>query len=348
MREAAKVRAEAAALRSTALARIGDLIVGYRAARVLFAGSTLGVFDALVGQSLPAATLARRLGTRLRPTGILLDALSAAGFLSKRAGRYANTPAGRELLVRSSPRSLGANLRYQELLWEAWGDLTEVARSGQARRPLDRLLREKGSRFVREYIEGMFGIAQAPAREVAAVLAQGSPRKMLDVGCGPGTFSLAMLEHVPSLEADLLDLPLTLGVARRILRGRRALSRARLVPGDYLRADLGRERFDLILLSQVTHDEGPRDVLRLLRKAWRALRPGGKVAVHDFALEEDGTRPLFSALFAVHMLVSTRAGRVYTAGEYRAWLAESGFSGIRRHDICAGAPNATVLFVGTK
>jgi SAM-dependent methyltransferase len=321
--------------------------LGYRAARALFAGASLHVFERL-DRPRDCRALARRTGADAARLEVLLDALAACGFLSKRGRRYALAPACGPLLRPGGPLYLGPNLRYQELMWPAWGDLTAVVRGRAKRRPLDVLLRRAGGAFVRDYIEGMRAIAAGPAAEVAARLGLDRPERLLDVGCGPGTFSAALLARHPGLRADLLDLPATLRVTRAMMRQEGLLGRVRFLAGDYRARTFGSARYDLVLLSHVTHDEGPADVRRMLRRAALALRRGGTVAVHDFMLEEGRTGPPFAALFALHMLAGTRSGRVYTGGEYRRWMREAGLGSLRRHEICPGAPNASVLLAGSR
>lgn len=68
----------------------------------------------------------------------------------------------------------------------------------------------------------------------------------------------------------------------------------------------------------------------LFRRCRRALAPGGRIVIRDFILEPDKTAPKSAALFALNMLVNTRAGSTYNEAEYRSWLREAGFDGIQR------------------
>ncbi len=324
-----------------------DEILGYRKAKVLMVAAYLDCFTRLE-RPRGAASLARAL--RLDPRGaeILLDALVAMGYLLKTGTLYRNAPVASRHLVRGRPGYLGNNLKYQEMIWDAWSDLRRSVRRGGPVRPLEHwLLRHKG--FTREYIHGMDDIARGPAEEIAALVPPGGAREMLDVGAGPGTYSLAYLRRSAGLRATLFDLPSTLRVTRGLLARRPALAaRARLRPGNYRTDAFGREGFDLVLLSHVTHDEDPRTNRAMLDKARRALRPGGRVLIHDFMLEESRTAPEFGALFSVHMLAYTEGGRTYTEGEYRRWLREAGFAGLRSWAVSAGRRNSTRLLLGVK
>ncbi|NNN04749.1 MAG: methyltransferase domain-containing protein [Elusimicrobia bacterium] len=326
--------------------RLIDEIMGYRKAKVLMVASYLGFFDRLEPPR-SAREVARLLRLDARAVEILLDALVAMGYAFKRGGRYGNAPVSRRHLVSGRPGYLGDNLKYQEIIWDAWGELRHCVKKGGAVRPLEYwLLRHKG--FTQEYIRGMDNIARGPAAEIAAALDPTSVRDMLDVGAGPGTYSLAFLSGNSSLRATLLDLPSTLKITRNMLAahpGPRA--RATLKPGDYRRADFGRAAYDLVLLSHITHDESPAVNESLLRRSRRALRPGGRVVIHDFMLEPDRVSPTFGALFSVHMLAYTEAGRTYTAREYQSWLRRAGFRSIVRRPIAASARNSSQILVAT-
>lgn len=325
--------------------RLIEEILGYRRAKVLLVAAYLDCFSHLE-RPRRAASLARSLHLDARATEILLDALVAMGYLHKDGALYRNSAAASRHLVRGRPGYMGDNLKYQEMIWDAWGELRHCVRKGGAVRPLEYwLLRHEG--FTQEYIRGMDNIAKKPAAEIASAL--GPCSSLLDVGAGPGTYSLAFLARNPRLRATLLDLPGTLKETRRFLKRRPALAaRARLRPGDYRKADFGSAEHDLVLLSHITHDESPETNRLLAAKSFRALRPGGRVVVHDFMLEDDRVSPAFGALFSVHMLAYTQGGRTYTAGEYEGWLREAGFRSLERRRVAAGAVNASWIVVGAK
>lgn len=327
--------------------RLIDEIMGYRKAKILMVAAYLDVFTPLETPSA-AEPLARRLKLDARAVEILLDALAAIGYLRKVRGLYANAPISSRYLVRGRPGYMGDNLKYQEMIWDAWGDLRHSIGKGGAMRPLEYwLLRHKG--FTQEYIRGMDNIARGPAAEIAALAAPAPGARLLDVGAGPGTYSLAFLRANPRMTATLLDLPSTLKVTRALLAEHPALAaRARLRAGNYRDAAFGREEYDLVLLSHITHDESPEVNRRLLEESFRALKPGGRVMIHDFMLAESRVRPVFGALFSVHMLAYTEGGRTYAAAEYERWLRGAGFSLLTGRAIGAKSRNASRLLIGVK
>lgn len=331
----------------TAPGAIGDLIVGYRAAKALFTAARLELFDRLAGGPKELDRVCADLGTKPRPTEALLDALTALGLLEKQGGAWRSTELAREHLLAGSPASLASVLKLQDLLWEPWGELERVLREGRPRASLtQRIASQPG--FTEEYIRSMFAIAQRPAAEIAAAAGFGDATHLLDVGAGSGAYALAFLERWPALRADLIDLPETLRIARRFCGTSPHAGRLRFMVGDYRVWEPESEAYDIVLLSHVTHDEGEAVNRDLLRRAYLALRPGGRVLVHDFMTGHDRTQPLFASVFSVHLAVYTEEGRVYSVEEYRRFLRSAGFSSIEDRPIAAGAQNASRLLVGRK
>lgn len=326
---------------------IGDLIIGYRAAKALFTAARLELFDRLAGECRELDGICAELGTKPRPTEALLDALTGLGLLEKQGAAWRATELAREHLLSESPASLASVLKLQDLLWESWGEFERVLREGRPRASLtERIASQPG--FTEEYIRSMFAIAQRPAAEIAGAADFSGATNLLDVGGGSGAYALAFLERWPALRADLIDLPETLRIARRFCGRSPHAARLRFMVGDYRVWEPEPEAYDIVLLSHVTHDEGEAVNLDLLRRAYLALRPGGRVLVHDFMTERDRTQPLFASMFSVHLTVYTEEGRVYSVDEYRRFVRSAGFSSIEDRPIAAGAQNASRLLVGRK
>jgi SAM-dependent methyltransferase len=323
-------------------------MMGYRATKALLVANRIGVFDALEGGWLDPTAVARKLACDPRAMNILLRALVGLDLLIERDGCFQNAPLASEYLVRDRPRYVGNNLRFQDMLWEGWSNLESVVRSGHPWSDLETLLVRGDQTFTEEYIRGMHNIAALPARDVARLLGPEPLTRMIDVGAGPGTYALALLEAHPRLEAVLFDLPTTLAVTRDLVRTHALAGRLELRAGDYTRDELG-SNFDLVLMSHVTHDESPDTIVEMLKKAHRALRPGGRVAIHDWVVDDSRCRPLHAALFSLNLTVYTRGGQIYAVDEYRALFGRAGFAHITHHLVLEStAANPTSLIVAVR
>ncbi|HVK10421.1 MAG TPA: class I SAM-dependent methyltransferase [Gemmataceae bacterium] len=105
---------------------------------------------------------------------------------------------------------------------------------------------------------------------------------VLDVGCGAGNYTLKLLEHLPGLDATLVDLsrPMLDRAVERV--GRATTGTVTPVQGDVRDLDLGAGRFDVILAAAVLHHLRTDAEWRGVFSAFhRALRPGGSVWVFD-------------------------------------------------------------------
>ena len=59
------------------------------------------------------------------------------------------------------------------------------------------------------------------------------------------------------------------------------------------------QEYDMVWLSQILHGEGPEEAESIVAKAAKALKPGGKILIHEFILDNTMAGPLFPALFAL-------------------------------------------------
>lgn len=298
---------------------------GFWPARVLITANNLGVFD-LLGKPVSAEAVAKGLKTDGRGTELLLDALAGIGLVEKKRGKYKNTAEAAKLLLKGSPYYQGDIIRHADSLWQSWSALDEVVKTGRpARRGRDH----------RSFILGMHNIAVLKSKEVMSAVGLAGVRTALDLGGGPGTYSMEMAGR--GVRVTLFDLPDTVKMARRVARGRKGI---RFKGGDFMHDDIGKG-YDLILISQIFHAYPPEENLEVLGKCLGALNPGGRVAVHEFNISEDRTSPQHSALFSINMLVNTEGGRCYSPQEIKGWLLEAGFMGVREKSL-----GDTVVVVG--
>jgi SAM-dependent methyltransferase len=165
-------------------------------------------------------------------------------------------------------------------------------------------------------------------------------RRFLDIGGGSGAYSIAFAREVPALEAEVFDLATVVPIARRHVEEAGLDTRVHTCVGDLRRDSFG-EGFDLALLSAICHMLGPDEIRDLFRRVFLALAPRGRLVIQDHVMFEDRVSPRAGAMFAINMLVGTPHGSTYTESEYRGWLAEAGFSEIRR--VSLQGPNDLIL-----
>ncbi len=289
---------------------------GYQRSMALFTALKLGVFSSLAGGSADAAALARRVGADARRLAVLLNALTAMGLLRKTGTTYRNGEVASSFLT-DGPRSKTSILLHHLDCWRDWSHLEEKVQAG-------RKARSRGEDDQENFIRGM----EENARERAATLARRirlrPGERVLDLGGGPGTYAVEWVRRYPEALVTLFDTPVTLRVTRKILREKGVSDLICLLEGDFLKDPIGGP-YEFIWISQILHAFSERDCISLLKKARRALVPGGRAAVQEFLLREDKTSPPGPAFFSVHMVAVTEGGRAYSAGEISAMLTRAGF-----------------------
>jgi predicted O-methyltransferase YrrM len=180
------------------------------------------------------------------------------------------------------------------------------------------------------------------AAVVAAVGGEGV-RRLLDVGGGSGAYSIAFARAYPELRAEVFDLATVTPIARRHIAAAGVEDRVTTRVGDLRAGGLG-QGYDLVFVSAICHMLSPAENQDLLKRCFEALAPGGRAVVQDFVLDASKTAPKNGALFALNMLVGTKAGASYSEPEYSEWLETAGFRPVR----CVRMPGPTALMVGAK
>jgi len=303
---------------------------GFRASRVVLTANNFAVFEYLKTPRT-ADTIAKKIKTDPRATEILLDAVAALGLLRKNGPRYVNTTLARTFLVKESPWYQGDMLRHSDQLWKSWSGLDEVVRTGLPDR--------SGGRDYEVFIRAMHNNALLRAKDVVGTLDLAGVTRALDLGGGPGTYSMELARE--KISVTLFDMPEAIEIARQLIAGSK-LTNIYPLAGDFHTDDIGKG-YDLVFISQILHSLSADDSRALLKKAFAALNHGGRVAIHEFTLEEDRARPAPGALFSVNMLVNTMSGRCYTPREMKAWLTKTGFRKIKTKVL-----GETVVLTGSK
>jgi ubiquinone/menaquinone biosynthesis C-methylase UbiE len=312
--------------------------------RVLQTGVVMGIFDALADGPRTAAQLARRLKARARSLELLLNALVGLDLLKKRGDAFANTGEAARYLVTSSDECIAANVAHGAYMWETWGKLEQAVRTNAPIR--HERLRKRTPKTLRAFILAMHSGGRAKGERIGDALDLDGRAHLVDVGGGPGTYAIMFCRRHPQLRATVVDrkevLPITRAVVARYGLGNRF---------DFVACDVVTEpriptRCDVAWISNLIHSYDERTNVALLRKVVRTLEPGGVLYLQDFLLDETRTKPLWSSVFALNMLVHTDGGRTYTEREVKDWFKRLGLRKVRRLKIALA--NGAGIIAGRK
>lgn len=305
-----------------------SLASAFYGSSVLFAASDLGVFGKLasLGEA-SSADVARELNLSPRGAELLLNGCVAVGLLDKSGELFRNTLAASIFLVPGSPGDLSNAIRYNRDVYSAWRRLPELARTGHPVELPETHLGEDSER-TRAFVLSMHGRALGMGRAVVPRLDFKGCTTLLDIGGGPGTYSVLITNANPSLRSTVLDLPAVAAIATELIASQGASDRVNVLPGDYHTTPFP-SPVDAINFFGMLHQESPDAIRDLFHRAFEALQPGGIVHVMDMMTDASHTAPAFSALFAVNMALTTENGWVFSDEELRGWLEEAGFVDFR-------------------
>jgi ubiquinone/menaquinone biosynthesis C-methylase UbiE len=307
--------------------RITEIASAFYESCVLFAASDLGVFGKLAELgSADAKTIAAACRLDIRGARMLLEACVAVGLLSKSEGRYQNSSEAAAFLVPGSPGDLSGAIRYNRDVYGAWGKLADMVRTGKPVERPEIHLGEDRNR-TRTFVLAMHGRALGIGRAVVPRLDLSRSRKLLDIGGGPGTYSMLIAQAFPDIECTVIDLPEVVKIAAELI-GRAGLGhRVKTLAGDYHSMSFPGSQ-DAAVFFGVLHQENEAAVRKLLSRAHDCLVPGGFIYVLDMMTDFTHTRPKFSALFALNMALTAEHGWVFSDRELEGWLTEAGFRDI--------------------
>jgi ubiquinone/menaquinone biosynthesis C-methylase UbiE len=304
--------------------RIVRMASAFQESCLLFAASDLGVFKHLA-QAGPtsAADVAAALKLSTRGTGLLLDGCAAIGLLEKQGSDYRNSAEAAAFLVPGQPADLSAALRYNRDVYSAWGKVAELARTGVPVERPELHLGEDAAR-TRAFVMSMHGKTMAMAPAVLPLLDLTGHRQVLDVGGGPGTFSVLLAKKYPELHSTVLELPPIACIAKDLIAQQGLSERIAMLPGDYHTTPFPAGN-DVVLLFGMMHQESVESIRDLLSRAYASLNASGVVYVMDMMTDATHINPPFSAMFAVNMALTKEHGWVFSDVELKEWMSEAGF-----------------------
>lgn len=304
-----------------------QLASAYSESKALLAANDLDVFTVIGTGGRTAGEIAKRCKADPEGMRLLLDALVGRGLLSLRGGRYRNQPLGRRYLDRRSPTSISNLLWLLGRHWHDWTKLPQALRKGRPVRASVAGSPEFRRRFSLAMHERSHVLA-APTMDTLRLPPKA--RRFLDLGGGPGSYAIALAKRYPRLEGVVLDR--TVAVARELIQKTRLERRLKVLKGSIFTSDLG-SGYDAVLVSNVIHVFNERENHALLKRVRDTLRPGGKVFIVEFFLDDSRTRPPKSSMFSLMMYLFTATGRCYSWSETEGWLVRLGFGRFKRHRV---------------
>ena len=311
-------------------AEMFDLLSGFVYSQALMALVEFGTLRALRGGEMGAEALAARAGVPAERMAALLRAGVALGLMEMRGGAFGLSRKGAALL--GAP-GLEDMIRHHRVLYRDLEDPaaffrgeTETELAGFWPYVFGAAAAEEPEAAAR-YSDLMAKSQIMVAEETLAAVSFADTRLLMDVGGGTGAFLEVAGRANPQLGLRLFDLPAVVPAATARFRAAGMEGRAEIVPGSFRDGPLPGGA-DAISLVRVLYDHRDETVAALLRAAFDALPPGGRIVVSEPMT--GGARPNRSGdvYFAVYCM-AMRTGRARSQGEIAALLSAAGFAEVR-------------------
>lgn len=297
------------------------------------------VFDILDKGPRTVQQLAAETGASERGLTAILNLLVALQLLGRDSERYTLTPESATFLVSSKPTYHGTFFAHiSDDLLPRWLQLSEVVRTGKPTKKVN--VETEGAEFFAQFVESLFPLSFAAASKLGEHLGMAkasAPVSVLDIGAGSGVWGIALAKQSPQVRIRAVDWPNVLEVTKKIAQRHGVADRLATTPGDFSEADFG-SGHQVATIGHILHSEGVERSKRLLKKVFKALAPGGVVAIQEFVPNDDRTGPPNALIFAVNMLVMTEAGDTFTFAEMSEWLKDAGFVNPRQLDVPSVSP----------
>jgi ubiquinone/menaquinone biosynthesis C-methylase UbiE len=326
--------------------RLMELSFAYAPPLIISAGVNNGVFDSLEHGPKTPEQLAEETGASARALRILMNALIGLNLLKKdRQGKYSLTDESAAFLLSKNPGThAGFFGTIAPQIISRWLQLSDIVRQG---RPAVAVNQEtEGTEFFSQLVENIIPMSYPPAQKLGDHLKLAKAKneiRVLDLAAGSGIWGIALAQKSPRVRVTAVDWAGMIPTTKRITQKFGVGDRFSFVEGDILKVNFG-SGYDVAILGHILHSEGEDRSRQLITKTLHALKSGGTIAIAEWLVNDDRTKPLPSLMFAVQMLVNTEQGDTFSFNEIKNWLEETGFKKVRKLE----APGPSPLILATK
>jgi len=303
------------------------------ASQALFAGLELGIFDKIAAageKGLSAEKIWKACGVEAPRMTTLLTSLTAVKCLRRsNDGIYTLSPNTAQYMVTSSRHFYGDYLQYQigRQFYQTMGALPDVMKTGEAPNYASWF---SDPDVAKTYTSAQHNGSMATAKYlVKKKLQLGGISDMLDVGGGSGAFSYVFTEATPGLKSTVLELPEVCKTGEGIKKtmSQDVQDRVQFVELDATNPDwpVNDASYDVVLMSYISGSVPESVILPLYQNAMKALRPGGRLLVHDFMVNDSLDGPALGALWGLQHVTVNAKGLGLCPAEIIERMGKAGF-----------------------
>lgn len=330
-----------------------QILFGSSAFQLLKAGCDLGLFELLAHTpNQKSEALRKQMGLSSRSIDILLLGTTSLGLTLVRDGCYSVAPIVteffppgkwhilRDIVEFQSVFTIPASQYFTEsLLQDTNSGIAIVPGLGQ---DLYSRLSDHPD-LEAAFYRGMRSWSSL-SNSVLVARAELSPgERVLDVGGGDGVNAIALASIYPDTNFTVMDMPGAIDIAREKIADEGLSDRIDVCASDIF-LDEYPAGYDSILFANQLLIWSPDEIVKLLRRARRALSPSGAVMIFSAISDDDGSGPLYAALDNVYFSsLPSDAGFIYSWGQYEGWVKEAGFRSVERRPGGSWTPHGVIV-----
>ena len=164
-----------------------------------------------------------------------------------------------------------------------WGRLDEIIKEGKTLLPYETGFVDETT-YWSDYMMGQHNrAASGQAYHLVQNVDLRNRRKLIDLGGGAASYSIALCEANPQLKSVVVDHKEPLSIARSLVAEHNLQDRISFLEGNAFDVDLGQDH-DVALISGVVLIISEADSRRMFQLAYDVLVPGGMVIVQERCL----------------------------------------------------------------
>jgi 2-polyprenyl-3-methyl-5-hydroxy-6-metoxy-1,4-benzoquinol methylase len=303
-----------------------DLLIPLIQTRTLMNMVRLGVFDALADAALSADKLAAKVGADASCLELALRVMESAGYIRREQHGWGLTELSRRTLVSGAAQDSRNTVNFAFYEWDMLEQIDELLTHGKS---ADFHSKLDDAQVWGHYQGSMLELARGSAPLVAPfVPVAAGARLLLDVAGSHGLLGASVCRLHPGMKSIVLDLPEALPHARKLAE---QAGISDIV--EHRELNMLTEEFpsgaDVVLFGNILHHFTPEQNLVILRKAQRALKPGGTLAIWDVERRPAAAPPELAGDAMALFFRLTSNSATFSVQDYQRWMSEADFAALR-------------------
>ena len=329
--------------------KLQHIVAGHIFFQTLSAGIEFDLFSKLDKKEMNLSEICRELNIEEKPGKILILGLVAIEVLKKKGDHYCNSEMAKTYLSSQSPKNIINIIRWQHHInykpmfhfHEALKQNTNVG--------LMEILGPGNNLYQRltehPHLEKIF---QDAMREISIMANQhfvdavdfSQVKHLIDVGGGNGSNIIKLAEKYPNMKASVFDSKSVCQKALVNIKAHGLEKRLSAIAGNIFEDELP-ENLDAIIFCHFFTIWDKESNLKLLKKAYNAIEPGGRVLIFNMMQNDEGDGPLNAAIGSPYFLtLATGLGMIYSWNDYLDIFKKAGFT---KTDVCRLPHNHGVI-----